>query len=167
MRKTKRGVYHNLYGWRKTKRGVKRKTARSHKYRAGTVSYMQYIFKRWKKKYNAGINLDLSMKKLTKAQKSFANDIVTTLELNDSSDTYNNFIKSLSKLTDKEDIESYLDFLNNVQQGDIPFYYVNQQIKRMDCKYEDECTRQNPLHKVQAHYLDWTEPLIDQLNQLV
>lgn len=152
---------------RKTNRVGKRKSARSRKYRAGTVSYLRYIFKRWNKKYNAGINLDLSMKKLTKAQKSFANDIVTTLDLKDSSDTYNNFIKSLSKLTDKDDIESYLDFLNNVQQGDIPFYYVDQQIKRMECKYEDNCTRHNPLHKVQAHYLDWTEPLIAQLYKLV
>ena len=71
------------------------------KRRAGSPSYLKYTFNRWDKKYEAGINMDLSTRKLIKAQKAFANDIVTTLGLKTKNDTYNHFIKSLSTLTDR------------------------------------------------------------------
>ena len=144
----------------------RRNKTRRCKRRAGSPSYLKYTFNRWDKKYEAGINMDLSTRKLMKAQKTFANDIVRTLGLKTNNDTYNHFIKSLSTLTDEDDIEFYMDLLNRIQLGDIPFFYVNSQIKHSRCKYKDVCTRTNPLHKVQAHYLDWTLPLLEQLQEL-
>lgn len=152
---------------RKTRKNVRRHNkTRSRKRRAGSPSYLENTFLRWSAKYNAGIDIDQPIKKLIKAQNSFARDIVNTLGLRTTSDTYNHFIIALSKLTDEKEIKSYIDILNQIQTGDIPFSYVNDKIKFRYCKYKDRCTRTNPLHKVHAHYLDWTYPLLEQLHEL-
>ena len=115
---------------RKTRKNARRHNkTRSRKRRAGSPSYLKITFQRWSAKYNAGVDIDQPIKKLIKAQNRFARDIVNTLGLRTTSDTYNHFIIALSKLTDEEEIKSYIDLLNHIQTGDIPFSYVNDKIK--------------------------------------
>ena len=151
---------------RKTRKKTRKQTRKSsRKHIAGSPSYIKNTFNRWIHKYKKGVDTDQSIPKLIKAQEAFAKDIINTLDLNTHNDTYNKFIKSLSRLTDQEDIKLYMDFLNTVQLGDIPFSYVNNQIKYSPCKHGYKCYRMNPLHKVQGHEIDWTFPLIEQLRE--
>ena len=52
---------------RKTRRNVcNRQKTRSRKQRAASPSYIKYTFNRWENKYKAGINMNLSTRKLIK-----------------------------------------------------------------------------------------------------
>jgi len=163
MARIRKNTRTKMYKTRKKTRKQTRKSSR--KRIAGSPSYIKNTFNRWMHKYEKGIDIELSPPQLMKAQEAFAKDIINTLDLNTHNDTYNKFLKSLSRLTDQKDIELYIDFLNTVQLGDIPFSYVNDQIKYSPCKHGYKCYRTNPLHKVQGHNLDWTFSLIEQLHE--